>query len=72
MKSESAKRALKLANQKPCRSTRQKNLVMQYGYNEYMAHHYAYMIMVAEVHEPESYVEATKDANWRATMEEEM
>ena len=40
--------------------------------NEYMAHHYAYMSKVAEVREPESYAEATKDANWRAAMKEEM
>ena len=38
----------------------------RYGYNEYMAHHYAYMVKMAEVCEPESYVEATKDTNWRA------
>ena len=37
-----------------------------------MAHNYAYMTRVAEVHDPESYAEAAKDANWRATMEEEM
>ena len=37
-----------------------------------MAHHYAYMTRVAEVHETESYAEAAKDANWRAAMEEEM
>ena len=41
-------------------------------YNEYMAHHYAYMTRVAEVREPESYAEAAKEANWRAEMEEEM
>ena len=45
---------------------------MRLGYNEYMAHHYAYMTRVAEVREPESYAEAAKDANWHATMEEEM
>ena len=45
---------------------------MRFGYNEYMAHHFAYMTRVAEVREPESYVEAAKDANWHATMEEEM
>ena len=37
-----------------------------------MAHHYAYMKRVAEVCVLESYVEAAKDANRRATMEEEM
>ena len=41
-------------------------------YNEYMAYHYAYMTKVADVREPESYEEATKEANWRATIEEEM
>ena len=46
--------------------------MVQFGYNEYMAHLYAYRTCVAEVREPESYAEATEDANWRAAMEEEM
>ena len=37
-----------------------------------MAHHYAYMAKVMEVRGLESYVEVTKDANWRVAMEEEM
>ena len=37
-----------------------------------MTHHYAYMTRVAKVREPESYAEASKDANWRVAMEEEM
>ena len=37
-----------------------------------MLQHYAYMTNVVEVREPESYAEATKGANWHATMEEEM
>ena len=45
---------------------------MRFGYNKYMANHYAYMTRVAELREPESYTEAAKDANWRARMEEEM
>jgi hypothetical protein len=45
---------------------------MRFKYNEYMAHHYAYMARVAEVREPESYKEAAEDANWRTAMEEEM
>ena len=72
VKSASAKKASTLANEKLRRSTRQKNLVVRFGYNEYMAHHYAYMMCVVEVREPESYVEAAKDANWHAAMEEEM
>ena len=54
------------------RSTRQKNPVVRFRYNEYVAHHCAYMTRVVEVHEPESYAEAAKDASWRAAMEEEM
>ena len=46
--------------------------MVRFGYNEYMAHHYAYMTCVAEVRGPESYAKAAKDANWRAAMEEEM
>ena len=46
--------------------------VVRFGYDEYMAHHYAYMTHVTKVREPESYAEAAKDANWPAVMEEEM
>ena len=68
----SAEKASTSANEQLCRSTRQKNLVVRFGYNEYMAHLYAYMTHVPEVRERESYAEATKDANWRATLEEKM
>ena len=64
----SVKRALTSANEK----VRQKNLLVRFEYNEYMAHHYVYMRHVAEVRELESYTKATKDANWCAAMEEEM
>ena len=37
-----------------------------------MAHHYAYMVKVAKIHEPESYVEASQDAKWESAMEKEM
>ena len=47
-KSVPAKRALKSANEKLRRSTRQKNPMIRYGYNEYMAHHYAYMTKMEE------------------------
>ena len=36
------------------------NLMIWYGYNEYMAHHYAYMVKVAIGREPESYSEAAR------------
>ena len=62
--SDVAKRALKSANEKLRRSTHHKNLVIWYGYNKYMAHHYAYMTKVAQVREPESYAEAYQDVKW--------
>ena len=68
----SSRKASTLANEQLCQYTRQKNTVLQFGYNEYMAHLYAYMTHVPEVRERESYAEATKDANWRATLEEKM
>jgi hypothetical protein len=46
------------------RCTRTRRPVERFGYNEYMAHHYAYMARVAEVREPESYAEAAEDASW--------
>ena len=63
---------MKSNNHELCQSTRLKNPIKRYEYNDNMAHHYAYMTRVAEVREPESYAEAAKDANWRAAMEEEM
>ena len=62
-KTELAKKGPTSGNNKLRRSTRQKNPLKRYGYNEYMTHHYAYMTKVAEVREPESYAEAAKDAN---------
>ena len=72
VRSESAKKATKSATQELRRYTRQNNPVMRFGYKDYMVHHYAYMTSMAEVREPESYAEATKDTNWRTAMEEEM
>jgi hypothetical protein len=71
-RSKSTERVAKSGNHELRRSTRQKNPVKRYGYNEYMAHHYVYMTRVAEVREPTSYAGTAEDANWRATMEEEM
>ena len=67
-KSTSAEKASISAKERVRRSTRKKNPVVRFGYNEDMAHHYAYMTRVAEVREPESYAEAAKDANWRAAV----
>ena len=56
VKSVSTEKASTSANERLRRSTRQKNPVVRFGYNEYVAHHYAYMTRVAEVREPESYI----------------
>ena len=71
-RSKSVEKATKSTNLEFLRFTRQKNHVKRYGYNQYMVHHYAYMVKVATMPEPESYVEATKDPNWQKAMEEEM
>ena len=71
-KSVLVEKASTLANERLRQSTREKNPIVRFGYNEYMAHHYAYMTHVAEVRELESYAEVAKNANWRAAMEEEM
>ena len=63
---------MKSNNHELCQSTRLKNPIKRYEYNDNMAHHYAYMTRVAEVREPESYVEAAKDGNWHAVLEEEI
>ena len=54
VKSTSAKKDSTSANEHLRRSTRQKNPVVRFGYNEYMVNHDAYMTRVAEVREPES------------------
>ena len=67
-----AEKASTSANERLRRSTRQKNPIVRFGYNEYMAHQYTYMTRVAGVRDPESYAEVAKDANLHAAMEEEM
>ena len=42
-------------------STREKNLISRYGYDEYMVYHYAFMMKVASVREPATLFEAIKD-----------
>ena len=49
------KKALTSANEKPCLSTREKNPVSRFGYNDYMAYHYAFMMKVAIAREPEMF-----------------
>ena len=67
-----AKKALISANQKLRRSTREKNPVSRFGYNDYMAYRYAFMMKVATVRELETLSEAAKDPRWIEAMNEEM
>ena len=50
-----------VTNGKFRQSNRQKNPIVRFGYNEYMAHHYAFMMKVAANQEPETYKEAAQD-----------
>ena len=58
VRTDLAKRAIKTTNEKLRQSTHQKTPVICYGYNEYMVHHYAYMMKVASIRELESFAEA--------------
>ena len=51
------KKVLTTANEKLYRSIREKNPVSRFGYNDYMAYHYAFMMKVATVRESETFSE---------------
>mgnify|MGYP000096563728 CR=1 FL=1 len=53
-RSPEVKKALTSANEKLRRSSRAKNPVTRYTYNEYMAHHYAFTMKVAAEQESKS------------------
>ena len=56
---DSAKRAIKIVNEKLRRSAHHKTHVILYRYNKYMTHPYVYMMKMAMIREPESFVEAS-------------
>ena len=56
-----AKKALESANETLCCLSREKNPVSLFGYNDYMAYHYVYVMKVTSVREPETFSEAAKD-----------
>ena len=66
------KKATEVTKAKLRQSNRQKNPIVRFGYNEYMAHHYAFMMKVAADQEPETYKEAAQDPRWIEAMREEM
>ena len=66
------KKALTSANEKLRHSTREKKLVSRFGYNDYMAYHYAFMMKVAIDSELESFAQAAKSLRWVEEMNEEI
>ena len=59
-----AKKAITKTSEQLCCSTREKNVVSRFVYNDYVAYHYAFMMKVAIVREPENFSEAVKDPRW--------
>ena len=57
MRSPRVQKALTSVNEKLCHSTQEKNPGVRFGYNDYMAYHYAFMMKVATVRELESFSE---------------
>ena len=65
-------RAMKDANQKLRRSDREKIIVERYGYNTYMAMHYAYMSKVVQILDPNGFEEAKAEKKWVNAVQEEI
>ena len=61
MRTHGVQKAIVTANEKLRRSTREKNPVSRFGYNDYMAYHYAFMMKVATNRELESFAEVAKN-----------
>ena len=60
MRTPNVKKALTPTNEKLWRSSREKNLITQFSYNMYIAHHYAFMMKVATEQELESFTKAAR------------
>ena len=55
------KRATEVTKEKLSPSSQQKNPIVRFGYDEYMGHHYAFLMKVATDQEPETYKVAAQD-----------
>ena len=66
------KKAIAMANEKLYRSTREKNMVSRFGYDDYRVYHYAFMMKVVIVREPENVSEAPMDPRWVEAIKEKM
>ena len=72
LKIPGVERAMKDANQKFRRSDTERKIVERYGYDTYMAMHYAYMSKVVQISYPTSFEEAKSEKNWVNAMQEEI
>ena len=68
MRTREVKKVVAMANKTLHRSTREKNLVSRFGYNDYMAYHYGFMMKVVDASKPESFTKAAKDLQWVEAM----
>jgi hypothetical protein len=72
LKNPGMEKALKDVNQKLRRSDREKKTVKRFGYDTYMAMHYAYMSKVVQIPDPNSFDEAKAKKKWVNAMQEEI
>ena len=72
MKIPGVERAMKDANQKFRRSDTERKIVERYGYDTYMAMHYAYMSKVVQIPDPNSFDEAKAEKKWVNAIQEEI
>ena len=61
MRTPGAKKVFTKTSEKLHHSTRENNVVSRFGYNDYMAYHYAFMMNVATVRDSGKHSEAAKD-----------
>ena len=59
-------------NEKLWRSSREKNPVTRFGYNKYMAHHFAFIMKVAAEREPKDFSEEARDPQWIEVIDKEI
>ena len=71
MRTPGAKKVLTTTSEKLYRCTREKYVVNRFGYNVYLAYHYAFMMKMAIVRESESFSEVAKDPRWVEAMNKE-
>ena len=74
MRTPGAKKVFTKTSEQPCHSTREKNVVSQSGYNDYMAYHYAFMMKVATIRELKTFSEAVQcwimgSSGWEVELE---